>query len=112
HDAAHGFRRGRSVRSYVQAHVAQRVVMRLDLADFFASIARGRVVALFCALGYPIGVARVLAALCTNCAPVSGAFAPSPTPYATARDLAKLARSRARYRAPHLPQGAPTSPAI
>ena len=112
HDAAHGFRRGRSVTSYVHPHVARSVVMRLDLADFFASIARGRVVALFCALGYPIGVARVLAATCTNCAPVSGAFSPQPPPFATSRDLAILAASRARYRAPHLPQGARTSPAI
>jgi RNA-directed DNA polymerase len=112
HEAAHGFRRGRGVPSYVGPHVGHAVVMRLDLADFFTSIARGRVVALFCALGYPIGVARLLAALCTNCAPVAGASSPLPPSFATARDLASLAASRARHRAPHLPQGAPTSPAI
>jgi RNA-directed DNA polymerase len=39
HDAAHGFTRGRSVISQARLHTGQGAVVRLDLRDFFASIA-------------------------------------------------------------------------
>lgn len=35
HEAAHGFRAGRSVHSFVRPHVGRAVVARLDLRDFF-----------------------------------------------------------------------------
>ncbi len=47
HAAAHGFRRGHSLRSYVEPHVGQRIVLRFDLCDFFASVRASRVHALF-----------------------------------------------------------------
>jgi hypothetical protein len=112
HEHAHGFRRGRSAVTYVAPHVGRHVVLRVDLVDFFASIDRGRVVALFAALGYPIEVARMLAALSTNRAPTSAPHAPPLPAFPARRDMELVAASRARYRAPHLPQGAPTSPAI
>jgi len=43
HETAHGFTRGRSVRSHASAHAGRPVLIRLDLEDFFASIAAGRV---------------------------------------------------------------------
>ena len=64
-DAAHGFVRGRSVRTFVAPHVGRAVVVRLDLEDFFGSISRARVVATFLRLGYPRGIAETLAGLCT-----------------------------------------------
>jgi hypothetical protein len=69
HEAAHGFRPGRSILSYAAPHVAQRVVLRLDLAHFFPSIARPRVQGLFHTAGYPESVARLLTGLCTNVTP-------------------------------------------
>jgi hypothetical protein len=90
HPAAHGFRAGRSVRTFVAPHVGQTVVARLDLRDFFPSISRARVQAVFRTFGYPEPVADLLGGLCTNAAPTGGPL----------------------YRQPHLPQGAPTSPAL
>jgi hypothetical protein len=107
HEAAHGFRPGRSVRSYVAPHVGRRVVLKLDLRDFFASITSARVVALFRTAGYPEPVARLLAGLCTNAAPGDAWDRPS-SPVAGPEAW----RARRLYQVPHLPQGAPTSPAL
>lgn len=43
HDAAHGFRRHRSVGTYAAPHTGHAVVIRLDLEGFFASVTVGRV---------------------------------------------------------------------
>jgi retron-type reverse transcriptase len=101
HAAAHGFRRGKSCRTYVESHVGREVVLRMDLRDFFPSIPAPRIHALFDTLGYPQAVARTLTALCTNAVPMS---------------IARRGRSSwldaKRLGVPHLPQGAPTSPAL
>jgi hypothetical protein len=52
HDAAHGFRRGRSVLSYVADHTARAIVVHLDLEDFFGTVTAGRVYGIFRACGY------------------------------------------------------------
>jgi len=90
HEAVHGFRRRRSILSFAAPHTAKPLVLRMDLEDFFPSIGRARVQALFRTLGYPESVADLLGGLCTNIAPIGGPL----------------------YRQPHLPQGAPTSPAL
>lgn len=105
HHAAHGFRRGRSVRTFAAPHVAQDVVVHLDLEAFFPSIGPGRVFGILRGAGYPEPVAHALTGLMTNAAPrhvVAAAVASSPS----ARGLLR------RLSAPHLPQGAPTSPAL
>jgi hypothetical protein len=98
------------VRSHAAEHVGARVVLRFDLEDFFASVSAGRVWAIFRAAGYPEAVAHTLAALCTNTVPVDEwASVRVPT------DLPSIGRHRRlgrRLAAPHLPQGAPTSPAL
>ena len=110
HEAAHGFRRGRSVLSYVAPHVGQRILLRLDLRDFFASVRASRVHALFRTLGYPREVARILTGLCTNAVP-HDAWAHAPAAD-TPAEAAERWRARRFYGAPHLPAGAPTSPAL
>lgn len=106
HDAAHGFVRGRSVLTGVQQHVGQRCVLRMDLEDCFASVARGRVLRVFLNVGYPEDVAVVLARLCTTATPTAQLQClATPGTERSARLLGKL-------RALHLPQGAPTSPAL
>jgi hypothetical protein len=63
---AHGFLRGHSVRSNAQPHVGRRVLIQLDLADFFPSVHVGRVRGLLIALGYGYQVAQSLAVLMTE----------------------------------------------
>lgn len=96
HDAAHGFRAGRSVLTYVAPHVGKPVVLRFDLRDFFPSTPVGRIFALFRYAGYPVAVARALTGLCTT----------------RTLDRAPGAAAQSPFRHRHLPQGAPTSPAL
>ncbi|WP_179401405.1 reverse transcriptase family protein [Burkholderia guangdongensis] len=105
HDAAHGFRRGRGIVSFAAPHADRDVVIRFDLADFFVSVRAARIHALFGTLGYPAEVARTLTALCTNRVPSARLLAPD------LRDRFDWS-GRQRYRNRHLPQGAPTSPAL
>ena len=110
HPAAHGFTRGRSAVTHARAHVGRHAVMRLDLEDFFASVPAGRAYETFRAAGYPEAVAHMLTGLTTNVVPVafwSGVSRP------TDRGLiASHHRLGRRLAFPHLPQGAPTSPAL
>jgi hypothetical protein len=99
HEAAHGFRRGRSVLTYAAPHAGRRIVLRFDLRDFFPSVRAARVHALYRTAGYPDPVARLLSGLCTNAAP-------SEVRDTVAREMALP------YAAAHLPQGAPTSPGL
>jgi hypothetical protein len=99
HPAAHGFRKARSIKTFAAPHVAKRVILRMDLRDFFPTISGARIQAFFRTAGFPESVADALGGLCTNVTP---------------RDVwpAQMAEARAMYRRPHLPQGAPTSPAL
>jgi RNA-directed DNA polymerase len=110
HEAAHGFTRGRSVLTHVALHTGQAGVLRLDLRDFFASIAAGRVHGIFRTIGYSEPVAHALTGLCTNTtAQMAWAALPRPRDPALAQQRFWLGRQLAT---PHLPQGAPTSPAL
>jgi len=42
HPAAHGFVKGRSIRTFVAPHVGRRVVLKMDLQDFFPSLSGAR----------------------------------------------------------------------
>lgn len=104
HAAAQAFQQGRSSISHAAQHTGQRVVVRLDLKDFFTSIPGSRLHALFAKLGYPVKVAGTLARLCSNRTP--NAIVKEKTRYLAPVSSAHLLRSQ------HLPQGAPTSPAL
>lgn len=101
HAAAHGFRRGKSCRTFAEPHVGRDVVLRMDLRQFFPSIPAPRVHALFSMLGYPEAVCRILTGICTNAVPM-----------AVARHGASTWEEAKRLGIAHLPQGAPTSPAL
>ncbi len=110
HDAAHGFTRGRSVLTHAGMHTGQSVVLRLDLRDFFASVSAGRAYGLFRAVGYGHSVAHALTGLCTNTIPTMiWDTAERPTQPWLIQPHFWLGRQLAT---PHLPQGAPTSPAL
>lgn len=110
HGAAHGFTRGRSVLSHAREHTGRFVVVRLDLRDFFASIAAGRVYGIFRTAGYPESVAYCLTALCTNTVPAA-VWHEIPGPAEVSR-IGEHHRLGRRLATPHLPQGAPSSPAL
>jgi RNA-directed DNA polymerase len=110
HASAHGFRRGHSAVTHARSHTGREVVLRLDLEDFFASIPAGRVYGLFRAAGYPEDVAADLTGLVTNVVP-AGIWTSAPGP-GDKRALAAHHRLGRRLAGPHLPQGAPTSPAL
>lgn len=84
--------------------------MRLDLADFFASIPARRVFGIFRAAGYPESVAHTLTALTTNVVARSAwqALARPADPHQVGAHH-RLGRQLAT---PHLPQGAPSSPSL
>jgi hypothetical protein len=63
---AHGFVKGRSVRTGAEGHVGKAVVLRLDLKDFFPTVSYARVRGLLIALGYGYPVAATLAVLMTE----------------------------------------------
>lgn len=107
HGAAHGFRKGRSIKTFVAPHVGQRVVVRMDLQDFFPSLNAARIQAFFRTAGYPEAVADLLGAICTNAVP-RGIWTNSEMTL----DRQRLREARDLYGRPHVPQGAPTSPAL
>jgi RNA-directed DNA polymerase len=98
HDAAHGFRPQRSIVSNARPHVAAAVVINLDLQDFFPTLTYRRIKGVFKALGYSESAATIFGLLCTE------------------PDTEKVLLDGKTYYvatgARHLPQGAPTSPAL
>ncbi|HKV81294.1 MAG TPA: reverse transcriptase family protein [Candidatus Sulfotelmatobacter sp.] len=107
HAVAHGFVRGRSIRTFVAPHVGKRVVLRMDLRNFFPTFGGVRIQNVFRTFGYPERVADLLGGVCTNATPLDVWAEIKPD-----IDLARLAELRQLYARPHLPQGAPTSPAL
>lgn len=97
--AAYGFTKGRDCISAAARHGGEAVLICFDLRAFFPSITHTRIFGLFRTLGYPESVARDLTGLCTVATP---AHILSRYTY----DKAALLAHR------HLPQGAPTSPAL
>jgi retron-type reverse transcriptase len=98
HGAVHGFFAGRSTVTNAQRHAASRVVVKMDLKDFFPTITVPRVKGLFRKAGYRERIATLLALLCTE----------SPREVVTRDGNSLFVSLGPRC----LPQGAPTSPAI
>lgn len=102
HNAAHGFCPGRNIQSFLGIHTGKRFAMRMDLSEFFPSVRRNQVAAIFRTAGYPDAVSKLLSRLSTTATPGDELVGFPPA------DASKLEH----YRANHLPQGAPTSPAL
>jgi retron-type reverse transcriptase len=105
HDCAHGFRRKRSCIGAAQLHAGEAVVVTVDLKDYFPNIPIRSVHGLFRSLGYPWNVARYLTGLCSTATPAD-VF--ERLPQARGYDW----EARKPFLQQHLPQGAPTSPAL
>jgi hypothetical protein len=111
HSAAQGFRTGTSICTFASPHVNQRLILKLDLRDFFVTISYARVNAIFRALGYSEQVAELLAGICTNSVP-EDAWAGCDHTHDSSSSIELLRQAVRRYHRRHLPQGAPTSPAL
>jgi retron-type reverse transcriptase len=100
HPGAHGFVTGRSILSNARPHVGQYLLLKFDLEDFYPSVRFPRVVAIFRSIGFSREVAIWLARLTTSVVP-HNLKPPEGARY-----------SVWPYVSRHLPQGAPTSPAL
>jgi retron-type reverse transcriptase len=98
HPAAHGFVKGRSIKSNAEPHVGRHVVVNADLKDFFPTITVHRVRGALEYLGYSPAAATILALLCTE------------SPRRTVEYAGNVFHVATGPRA--LPQGACTSPAL
>jgi retron-type reverse transcriptase len=95
---AHGFQPGRSTVTNASAHVGRRVVLNMDLENFFPTITFPRVRSVFYRLGFSPAAATILALLCTECPRKQVTYDGKPYWVATGPR--------------GLPQGACTSPAL
>ncbi|HSG69016.1 MAG TPA: reverse transcriptase family protein [Planctomycetaceae bacterium] len=100
HSDCHSFVAGRSIVTNAEPHVGQRVILKFDLHDFYPSVSINRVTGIFQGMGYCREIALWLARLTTNAIPPHMPF-PDSGPAALRP-----------YTRRHLPQGAPTSPAL
>jgi RNA-directed DNA polymerase len=107
HPAVHGFVKGRSIATLASPHIGRHVLLRLDLQNFFPAFPAARVQALFRTLGYPEQVASRLAGICSNAVPRE-VWSERPPDIG----VNQWHETKAMYMRCHLPQGAPTSPAL
>lgn len=98
HGSAHGFLPGRSIATNAAQHTDSRVLVKIDIAEFFPTISWKRVRGVFRKAGYGEQIATLLALLCTE-SPREVVEDNGQTYYIALGDRC-------------LPQGAPTSPAL
>lgn len=96
--SAHGFCTNRSILTNAKPHLSADVVINLDLKDFFPTITYPRIWGLFKSLGFSDQLSTILALICSQ------------------SDQSEVIVDDQHYHLSsierHLPQGAPTSPAI
>ena len=98
HSAAMAFRPKLSILDNAKLHANSKVVVRMDIKDFFPSITFARIRGFFESLGYNPGVSTVLSLICTD------------SPRVTLKHLGETYFVKVGSR--NLPQGACTSPAL
>ncbi len=98
HGAAQGFLVGRSTLSNAAVHANPKILLKMDVKDFFPTVTWRRVKGVFRRAGYRDRIATLLALLCTE-APREVVQVEGKTYYVSLGPRC-------------LPQGAPTSPAI
>jgi RNA-directed DNA polymerase len=98
HDAAHGFRKQRSIVTNATPHVGAEQVVNVDLKDFFPTLEYKRIRGMFRGLGYSEAAATIFALITSE--PEVDEVELDGQRFFVASGVRKL------------PQGAPTSPAI
>ena len=64
-DSAHAYMKKKSILTNVTPHLNNKVLLKIDLKDFFPNIEKNRIIAIFLKLGYTQNVSFALASLCT-----------------------------------------------
>src|SRR5215213_9553717 len=98
HGSAQGFLVGRSILSNAAVHVNSKILLKMDIKEFFPTVTWRRVKGVFRRAGYRDGISTLLALLCTE-APREIVQLEGKTYYVSLGPRC-------------LPQGAPTSPSI
>ena len=98
HGSAHGFVSGKSILTNASEHTNSSLIVGVDLKDFFPTFTFARVRGLFRSYGYSVGVATLLAAICTE----------APRRALSIGDETYYIATGPRV----LPQGSPASPAL
>ena len=98
HGSAHGFLPGRSIVSNASVHVDSRIILKMDLRNFFPTVTYRRVKGVFRKAGYREQIATLLALVCTE----------SPREVVQSNGKTWYVSLGPRS----LPQGAPTSPGL
>ncbi len=98
HGAAQGFLVGRSILSNAQVHENPKVLLKMDIKEFFPTVTWKRVKGVFRRAGYRDGISTLLALVCTE----------APREIVTVEGKTYYVSLGPRC----LPQGAPTSPAL
>ena len=98
HGSAHGFVPGKSIYTNAQEHTNSRVVVGVDLENFFPTFTFPRIKGVFRSYGYPQGIATLLALLCTE----------APRRVMKVHDEVYYVAAGPRV----LPQGSPASPML
>ncbi|MFO0758411.1 MAG: reverse transcriptase family protein [Byssovorax sp.] len=98
HGKSHGFLASRSIATNAAAHVGSKVVLKVDLKDFFPTVTFRRAKGIFRNAGYRDPIATLMALLCTE--------APREIVERDGKTYFVALGPRC------LPQGAPTSPAL
>lgn len=97
-EQAHGFAPSKSIVTNAEPHVGKKIVINLDLKDFFPTVSYPRIKGIFSNQGYSDEVATLLALVCSE-----------PETQTVEMDGQRYyVHSKQRY----LPQGAPTSPSL
>lgn len=99
HKCAHGFVRNRSIMTNAKVHKNADVLLKLDIEDFFPSVSKGDVIALFRRLGYPRNISTYLASLCCldGALPQGGACSPTISNLVCMRLDSRLAGLAKKY---------------
>lgn len=98
HGSSHGFLADRSIATNAAAHVGSKIVLKVDLKDFFPTVTLRRVKGIFRRAGYRDQIATLLSLVCTE--------APREIVEHEGKQYFVALGPRC------LPQGAPTSPAL
>src|SRR5262249_27997020 len=98
HGAVHGFLPGRSILTNAAGHGNARIVVHMDIKDFFPTVTLPRVRGIFRKAGYREQIATLLALICTE--------APREVVQHDGKEFYVALGPRC------LPQGAPTSPGL
>jgi hypothetical protein len=98
HGAAHGFLAGRSIATNASVHTDSRIILKMDLRNFFPTVTYRRVKGVFRKAGYREQIATLLGLICTE----------SPREIVEYQGKKYFVSLGPRS----LPQGAPTSPGL